>query len=220
MPAPAPPASPAPARTRWILAGAAAGVVGLIVMVALLSGKEPADSGPAEHAEPGEANEPGEATGPGEPGEHAIETGEETGTAEDDPARAAYARELAVAAAYLEQGQPRHARDLLDRLRRHDPDNAEIHYLLGKALLYEGWVKDGLDAFRDAIALDPGYRSHADLIEHAAAGLGSDSEHFAVSRFLIRDIGAAARPALENIAAHHDHEEVRERANRALSQLP
>jgi serine/threonine protein kinase len=194
-PAPAPPAS---RRTRWILAGAAAGVVGLIAVVVLLAGNEPADSAP------------------GETGERALETG----AGEDEPARPVYTGELAVAAAYLEQGQPRRARDLLERQRRQDPDNADLQYLLGRAYLAELWVKDGLDAFRDAIALDPGYRSHAGLIASAAAGLGSDSQHFAVARFLLREIGAAARPALENIATRHHREEVRERANRALRQLP
>ncbi|HWN71323.1 MAG TPA: protein kinase [Haliangium sp.] len=208
-PAPAP---PAPGRKPWIIGGAAAGVVGLLVVVALVAGKESA----------------GSATGDtGEPEEHVAEARDEGPEIEADPMPpeemgedTAYTGDLALAAAYLEQGQHRRARDLLERLRRYDANNADVHYLLGRAYLDELWVNDGLDAFRDAIALDPSYRSNTDLIESAAAGLGSDSQHFAVSRFLLRDIGPAARPALEGLASGHHREEVRERASRALSQLP
>jgi serine/threonine-protein kinase len=221
-PAPARPApltgvsgqTPAPARSArkrklWITGGAAAGVLALLVVVGLLGNGEPAENAAGEPTDTAAEDEPVEADDEGIEIEEDPMPVEEGGTAE-----------LAQARAHLAQGQPRRARDLLERLRRYDPNNAEIHYLLGKAYLGELWVKDGLDAFRDAIALEPGYRSHADLIESAAAGLGSDSQHFAVARFLLRDIGAAARPALEDIATRHHREEVRERASRALSQLP
>jgi serine/threonine-protein kinase len=126
---------------------------------------------------------------------------------------------LAQAQTLLDQGRTRQARDLLEKLRRQDRDNAHVHYLLGKAYFQELWVQDGLDAFRDAIALDPKYRSNRDLIESAAVGLANDSHHYAVSRFLVRDIGRDARPALENMAARHHRDDVRARATRALGQI-
>jgi serine/threonine protein kinase len=204
-------ARPGRKRKRWIIGGAAAGVLALLVVVGMLGSGEPAETAPETPAA-GTAGEPEDEQV--EAPDQAVEIPEPE---LDDPnAMSDYLH----AKGYLEQGQHRRARDLLERLRRYDPENATILYLLGKAYLGELWVKDGLDAFRGAIALEPAYRDHADLIESAAAGLGSDSHHFAVARFLLRDIGAAARPALESIAAHHHREEVRERAQRALSQLP
>ena len=126
---------------------------------------------------------------------------------------------LAQAQALLDQGRAGQARKLLEKLRIQDRDDAQIHYLLGKAYFEDLWVRDGLASFRQAIALDGAYRSHHGLIESAAVGLANDSHHYAVSRFLVRDIGQAARPALENMATRHHRDDVRERASRALRQL-
>ena len=212
----APAETPAPARPGrkgklWIIGGAVPAVVALLVVVGMLGGKEPEDTAAGMPAA-GAAREPEDEQV--EAPDQAVEIPEP----EFEDVRAA--SDYLHAKGYLEQGQYRRARDLLERLRRYQPDNATIHYLLGKAYLGELWVKDGLEAFHNAIALEPAYRSHAELIESAAAGLGNDNHHVAVSRFLLRDIGAAARPALESIAAGHHREEVRERAQRALSQLP
>ncbi len=203
-----PPARPGRTRKRWAIGGAAAGVLGLLVVAGMLGSKEPEDTAAERPAAAGEPEEQVETP------DEAVEIPEP----EFEDIRAA--SDYLHAKGYLEQGQYRRARDLLERLRRYEPDNATIHYLLGKAYLGELWVKDGLEAFHNAIALEPAYRSHAELIESAAAGLGNDNHHVAVARFLLRDIGAAARPALERIAAGHHREEVRERAQRALSQLP
>jgi hypothetical protein len=154
---------------------------------------------------------PGDPTGPGTP----IEA--------PDPARSgvklanqAVPPSLAQAEALLDQGRAAQARKLLEKLRGEDRDDARRHYLLGRAYFAELWVRDGLGAFREAIALDPAYRSHRGLIESAVAGLASDSEHYAVSGFLVREIGRDARPALEELAARHHRDDVRERASRAL----
>jgi serine/threonine-protein kinase len=205
------PARPGRKRKLWAIGGAVAGVLALLVVAGMLGSGEPAGTA-AERPAAAVAREPEDeqVQAPDEAVEIPEPEFEDTRAASD----------YLHAKGYLEQGQHRRARDLLERLRRYDPDNATIHYLLGKAYLGELWVKDGLDAFRNAIALEPAYRDHAELIESAAVGLGSDSHHSAVARFLLRDIGAAARPALESIAEGHHREEVRERAQRALSQLP
>jgi serine/threonine-protein kinase len=156
---------------------------------------------------------------------------EDTGTDPEprDPARAgvksanqvlAGPPSLAQARALLAEGKISQARNLLEKLRRQDRDNPEVHYWLGRSYFKGLWVQDGLDAYRDAIALDPGYRNNAGLIESAVSGLANDSHHGAVARFLIKDIGRPARSALQSMASSHYREEVRERASRALRQIP
>jgi serine/threonine-protein kinase len=206
-------ARPAGKRKRWAIGAAAAGALVLLVVAGVVGSRTPAERA-GERPAAGEPAEPAAQDEPAEDSGYAFEI------QEPDYQDPKLASDFVYAKAYLKQGQYRRARDLLERLRRYDPGNATIHYLLGKAYMGELWVKDGLDAFRDAIALEPGFRIHAELIESAAVGLGSDSQHAAVARFLLREIGPAARPALENIAAGHHREDVRERAQRALSQFP
>jgi serine/threonine-protein kinase len=187
-----------------------------------------------EDAPPGEAGD--EALAAGEPGTETIDMagaedpdGSANTASASDPARADVKSanqvltgppSLAQAKALLNSGKTAQARNLLEKLKRQDRDNPEVHYRLGKAYFKGLWVQDGLDAYRDAIALDPGYRNNAGLIESAAAGLANDSHHGAVARFLVKDIGRPARSALQSMASSHYREEVRERAARALRQLP
>jgi hypothetical protein len=235
-------------RKLWLIGGAAAGVVALLVIVGMLGDGDAADPATDEAVaeetaetddskelvvevdrEPEQAGEEGveiEEDGAEDPmpvEEGSDEPGE---PGEADPARGdvkaanqAGSGVIEQARAYLAAGQAGSARRLLVRMRRYERQNPEFHYLLGKAYFEDLWVQDGIDSFRDAIALDPSYRNNADLIASAARGLGNDSHHFAVARFLVRDIGAPARPALEGIATRHYREEVRARAHRALSQL-
>jgi serine/threonine-protein kinase len=197
---------------------------------------DPAADGGSEDDEAG-----GEDALAGEAGDEALAEGTldaaDTGDAADtagmeagtrDPARAgvksanmvpAGSPSLTQAKALLAEGRTSQARNLLEKLRRQDRDNPEIHYWLGRSYFKDLWVQDGLDAYRDAIALDPEYRNRADLIESAATGLGNDSHHHAVTRFLVRDVGRPARSALQAIASAHHREEVRERATRALRQI-
>jgi serine/threonine-protein kinase len=199
-------------RNRWILGSAVAGVLALVVVVAVLGRGKPEDTADekaaaAEHAAPeGAGDEPAEA-------DKAVELPEPV---YEDPRMMS---DYLHAKGYIKHGKNERARDLLERLRRYDPETAAVHYLLGKAYLGDLWVRDGLDAFRNAIALEPGYRNDPELIDSVAAGLGSDSQHAAAARFLVQEIGEPARPALERIAEGHHREDVRERALRALRQL-
>jgi serine/threonine protein kinase len=171
------------------------------------------DSGEVAMAGTGDGATPDEQSG----------TAPENGSGEADPARLGVKSanqvvppSLAQAQALMDQDRARQAINLLEKLRRQDRENPQVHYLLGKAYFKELWVGDGLEAFREAIALDPTYRSNRDLIETAAWGLANDSQHYAVSRFLVNDIGQNARPALERVSTSHHRDDVRKRASKAL----
>jgi serine/threonine protein kinase len=180
------------------------------------------DHGAGDPDEMGMAGVDGDGATPGE------QTGvaQQDGSGATDPARLGVKTanqvlppSLARAQALMDQGRTRQAIDLLQKLRPQDRENPQLHFMLGKAYFKELWVGDGLESFREAIALDPSYRSNRDLIETAAWGLANDSQHYAVSRFLVNDIGAAARPALEKVATGHHRDDVRNRAARALAQI-
>jgi hypothetical protein len=72
---------------------------------------------------------------------------------------------------------------------------------------------DGLKQLRAAIELDPGYRTDPKLIEAVVRAFNTTAHHdWALASFLRKDIGDAAKPALEDVAKHHSNPIVRARA--------
>jgi tetratricopeptide (TPR) repeat protein len=52
-------------------------------------------------------------------------------------------------------GASPHATEVLDRLVRIDPENADVHYLLGQNLLRAGKTQDAIEQWETAVKLDP-----------------------------------------------------------------
>lgn len=107
----------------------------------------------------------------------------------------------------------------LQRLAGKHGSNAELPYLMGQVYFSKLWVSDGLKAFRRAIAIDPELRESPFLIRAAVGGLGNDSDHRQVARFLSQDIGLPAAPYLEEVLYGDWRGQVKERADAILRSL-
>ena len=126
-----------------------------------------------------------------------------------DPVDELIARALETADA----GRREAAIDLLQKARKAYPTNARIPYEASKLVLGKSWWADGLKLARAAIALDPSYRSDADLIKLVLKGFNSTASYdWMLAKFLREDIGAPAKPFLEDTAASHPNLIVRKRA--------
>jgi len=185
--APRAPADAPPVR-RWrrpaVIAGAALAVV--IAVVAVVAGTR---SDPR----------PGDPAG-------AVATGSPPAT---DPIRDVVARASELAA----QGDREAALDLLRRARRQSPDSAVLAYTAGRICFSKFYWTEGLKHLRDAIRLDPGYRTDPELIKTVLRGFNTTpSYHDDLASFLRDDIGSAAQPFLEETARVHPSATVRSRA--------
>jgi len=82
------------------------------------------------------------------------------------------------------------------------------------------WFTDGVKAFRDAIRLDPAYRSDPELVKTAIRGFITTPDTDPRIEELLRDLGDAAKPALEETAKSHPNATIRARAAAELRRLP
>jgi len=123
----------------------------------------------------------------------------------------AHASELAA------QGDKDGALDLLARARKQTPDSAGLPYAAGRIYFSKYYWSEGLKSFRDAIKLDAGYRSDPELIKTVLRGfVTTPSYNEDLASFLHDDIGAAARPMLEETARDHPTPAIRTRAANEL----
>ena len=117
------------------------------------------------------------------------------------------------AARLAEGGQLKAAIDLLVKARRTHPEDARLPYHAGKLYLDKMFFADGLPLVRAAFALDPAYRSEPELIKALVRGFNATASYDGViARFLREDIGAVAKPYLEETASRHPNPIVRKRA--------
>jgi serine/threonine protein kinase len=130
-----------------------------------------------------------------------------------DPAGAILTR----ATDLMANGEREAAIDLLSKSRTSYPTNAEIPYLAGKLYFAKLWWTDGLRSFRDAIRLDPRFRTDPELIKIALKGfITTPSYNDEIANFLRNDIGAVAQPFLEETSRDHPNAAVRARATAEL----
>jgi tetratricopeptide (TPR) repeat protein len=131
----------------------------------------------------------------------------------EDPVADLIARATELAAA----GRLKPAVDLLVRARRSYPQDARLPYHAGRFYLDKMYFADGLPLERAAIALEPAYRSDDALIKLLVRGFNATASYDGtIARFLRDDIGAAAKPYLEETAKSHPNKIVRNRATAEL----
>ena len=119
----------------------------------------------------------------------------------------ARASELATA------GRREAAIDLLTKARRTYPDDARLPYLAGLLYLEKMWWADGLKQLRTAISLEPTYKADPTLIKAVLLGFNTTASYdWTLATFLRKDIGAAAKPYLEDTAQNHPNPLIRKRA--------
>jgi serine/threonine-protein kinase len=99
------------------------------------------------------------------------------------------------------------------RARRQFPDTARLAWLAGRLYFSKLYWTDGIHQFRDAIRLDPAYRSDPELIKTALRGfITTPDVDDRLEEFLRADIGEPARPYLEETARDHPNSVIRARA--------
>lgn len=119
----------------------------------------------------------------------------------------ARAQELAAS------GRLKPAIDLLAKARRQHPQDARLPFHAGMLYVDKMYFGDGLPLVRAAIAIEPTYRSDPELIKALLRGFNAKASYDGtIARFLREDIGAAARPYLEETASSHPNPIVRKRA--------
>jgi len=134
-----------------------------------------------------------------------------------EPVEDGAAKVLAEAEALIANDQREAALGLLNRARKDHPDNAQLPYLAGKLYFEKLWWTDGLKQFREAIRIDPTFRSDPELIKTVLKGfITTPSYNRDLANFLREDIGPVAESYLEETARDHPNAKTRSRAAQEL----
>jgi hypothetical protein len=126
---------------------------------------------------------------------------------------------LARASDLYANGDLEPALDVVTKARRSHPESAQLAYLDGKIYFAKLWWTDGVKAFRDAIRLDPAYRTDPELVKIVIRGFITTPDADSRIEELIQDLGDAAKPALEETAKSHPNATIRSRAAAELHRL-
>jgi serine/threonine-protein kinase len=126
---------------------------------------------------------------------------------------------LARASDLYANGDLEPALDVVTKARRTHPESAQLAYLDGKIYFAKLWWTDGVKAFRDAIRLDPAYRTDPELVKIVIRGFITTPDADSRIEELIQDLGDAAKPALEETAKSHPNATIRSRAAAELHRL-
>ena len=120
---------------------------------------------------------------------------------------------LSRANEFIANGRREAAIDLLSGARKTFPNDARLAYLAGKLYFSKLWYTDGLKQLRDAVRLDPTYKSDPELIKTVLKGFNTTPRYDAALAGFLRDqIGDAAKPFLEETAQNHPNAGIRARA--------
>jgi serine/threonine protein kinase len=179
-------------KKQLLIAGA--GVVGLIVVIAIFAG---GDSKKAESTKPGGGS-----------------------TAVEEPKSDPVPKVIERANALIASEEYEEAVAVLKRGRKANPDNAELAFLSGKANFGRLWWSDGIDDFRDAIRIDDGYKENAELLKTVLKGFITTPDIDDRIVDFMREIGPPMRPLLEETAEKHPKKAIRARARAELNARP
>jgi hypothetical protein len=187
--------------SRRQLAIAGGGVFAVILLIAVIAASRGGDTKQAAAADAG-------VTG--------------TGEIEMDPVRADDAAQVIARAAELAgNGEREAAIDLLIKARVVYPDDADLPYHAGKLYFSKLWWTDGLKSFRDAIRLEPTYRTDPELIKTVLKGfITTPTYNEELASFLREDIGEPSKMFLEETARDHPNATKRARAAAELKRYP
>ncbi|MEJ7602320.1 MAG: protein kinase [Kofleriaceae bacterium] len=120
---------------------------------------------------------------------------------------------LVAAEELVARGKREQALQLIVASRGPYPADARLAVAAGKLLFHKMWWSDGLKQFRDAVRLDPTYKTDADLIKIVLRGFNTTPNyHPEIARFLREDIGPVAKQYLEETASTHPSPGTRARA--------
>ncbi|MEO8552427.1 MAG: protein kinase [Kofleriaceae bacterium] len=112
------------------------------------------------------------------------------------------------------------ALEVVLKARRQHPESAQLAFLAGKIYFAKLWWSDGIKSFRDAIRLDPAYRSDPELVKIAIRGfITTPDPDSRIEEFLQTDLGDAAKDALEETSKSHPNASIRARAAAELQRF-
>ncbi len=98
------------------------------------------------------------------------------------------------------------------RLRRQQPKSGYVHYLIGNIYFQRKWWTNGIDSYRTALRLKPGYRRYRNINMNAIRALASERTRRNATFLILRSIGKAAVPFLRKAARADKNPKVRKRA--------
>jgi serine/threonine protein kinase len=128
------------------------------------------------------------------------------------PAEPEVARYTQLAEEALSQGDLGKARIILtEQLAKH-PEAARVHYLMGNVDFLEHKSDAGLDAYREAMRRDPGYRGDAALLRNIRLLLDDKRMAPEALDVLIKDVGKPAGEAIAEVASNEKRIELRHAA--------
>ncbi|MDB4963460.1 MAG: serine/threonine protein kinase [Myxococcales bacterium] len=124
---------------------------------------------------------------------------------------------LARAAELAANGEREAAIDLLAKSRSTFPTNADLPYQAGKLYFAKLWWTDGIKNLRDAIRIDPTYKTDPDLLKTVLkAFITTPQYNSEIASFMRSEIGAPMEPLLEETAKSHPNAGKRARATKEL----
>ncbi|MGE0549029.1 MAG: serine/threonine-protein kinase [Kofleriaceae bacterium] len=149
--------------------------------------------------------------------DHAV-TGEPTAAPGDPPEIDMGATEVVSRANKLiAENELGDALQLVVASRKAFPNDPQLPYLAGKLYFGKLWWGAGLKQFRDAIRLDPSLKNDPELIKAVLKGfITTPDRDNDIAGFLLNDIGAGAKPFLQETAREHPNKSIRARAEAEL----
>ncbi|HZL19218.1 MAG TPA: protein kinase [Polyangia bacterium] len=135
------------------------------------------------------------------------------------PPPADLAAQLEKIEAWLEDGNTVAARRALESALSERPKDARVRYMLGRVAYADDRYAEALDDYREAIALDPGFRGDPVLLSHVEAMLSEPKDADAALDLVIQQIGAPAADLLAKIANEGSDLPRRRRAASALGDI-
>jgi tetratricopeptide (TPR) repeat protein len=119
---------------------------------------------------------------------------------------------LARARKLLASNACREATSELSQVLRRNPKLAGGYYLLGNALICRKMYREGLNAYAEAIRLDPNYRQDDKILKDAERLLKVTKLKTTVVDFLDSKMGPSALPLLVKVGSYYSKETLRHRA--------
>ncbi|NVB80271.1 MAG: hypothetical protein HOV81_17895 [Kofleriaceae bacterium] len=127
---------------------------------------------------------------------------------------------VARARALIASGDREAALDLVLRSEATYAKDARLAALAGRLYFEKLWWADGVKQLRVAFELEPSLRGDPELVALAVNGFVTTPRHNALlGTFVREDIGAAALPALDEIAKTHPSRTIRNRAAAAIRRM-
>lgn len=121
----------------------------------------------------------------------------------------------------INDGQKERAIAGLQKLRREQPKNAQITFMIGELFFEKDWWSDALDHYAESIRLDPTYKKRPALQRDVIATLNSNSDKIyrKASYILEKLIGTSALPLLRRAAKKDKSQLIQRRAEALIKKI-